>query len=214
VFREWQLWSRYRTPFKQEGGMKKKLSRRKFLEAGAMSSAAVIGGMAVNLPVLQAQIYSPKPESSSALNSEERTLLQSAMDEIIPAGDGMPAASEVGSMAYLDELTITYPEVAQGLHNSLTALETLCRRSQDASFSNVTHRRRVEVLTALEKRDASAFTSLQQSVYEAYYTRPAVWKLIGYTFQPTDGMGPPMKRVWNEAVLNNVRKKPRGYREV
>jgi hypothetical protein len=194
--------------------MKKKMSRRKFLEAGAMSSAAVIGGMAVNLPVLRAQIYPPKPESPTALNSDERALLQSAMDEIIPAGDGMPAASEVGSMAYLHELTVTYPKVAEELHHSLNALEALCRRSQGASFSNVTHGQRVEVLTALEKQDASAFTSLQQLVYEAYYTRPAVWKLIGFTFQPTDGMGPPVKKVWNEAVLNNVRKKPRGYREV
>ena len=194
--------------------MKKKMSRRKFLEAGAISSAAVIGGIAVNLPALPGRIYSPKPESLSALNSDERALLQSAMDEIIPAADGMPAAREVGSMAYLDGLTITYPVVAEELHGSLNALDALCRRSQGASFSDVTNGQRVEVLTALEKQGGYAFTSLQQLVYEAYYTRPAVWKLIGYTFQPTDGMGPPVKKVWNEALLSNVRKKPRGYREV
>jgi hypothetical protein len=209
-----QLWGTDRTLPKQEGGMKKKISRRKFLEAGAMSSAAMIGGMAVNVPALRAQIYPPKPGSLSPLNSDERALLQSAMDEIIPAGDGMPAASEVGSMDYLQELTITYPEVAEDMHHSLNALEALCRRIQDTSFSKVTHGQRVEVLTELGKQDASAFTSLQQFVYEAYYTRPTVWKLIGYTFQPTDGMGPPVRKVWNEAVLSEVRKKPRGYREV
>ena len=193
----------------------KKMSRRKFLEAGAMSSAAVIGGMAVKLPVLRAQPDSLKPETpTSALNAGERALLQNAMDEIIPAGDGMPAASEVGSMAYLDGLTVTYPRVANELHGSLSALDSLCRRSQHSSFSKLTHGKRVEVLTALEKQDPAAFRSLQQLVYEAYYTRPAVWKLIGYNFYPTDAMGPPVKKVWNDAVLAKVRKKPKGYREV
>jgi len=193
----------------------KKISRRKFLKAGAVSSAAVIGSLAVKLPALEAQPDSVQPESpASALNPHERALLRSAMDEIIPAGDGMPAACEVGSMAYLDELTVTYPKVANELHGSLSALEALCRRSQHAPFSKLMHGQRVEVLAALEKQDPSAFSSLRQLVYEAYYTRQAVWKRIGYTFYPTEGMGPPVKKVWNDAVLAKIRKKPKGYREV
>ncbi len=182
--------------------MKKKKSRRKFLEAGAVGSVVVIGGMAVKLPVLQAQPEAASRKSpASVLDAHQRSLLQSAMDELIPAGDGMPAASEVGSLAYLDELTVTYPRVAKQLQGSLRALDALCRSSRQASFTKLTREHRVEVLTALEKQNPSAFGSLQDLVYEAYYTRPAVWKQIGYTFYPTEGMGPPVMDAWNDAVL-------------
>ena len=193
----------------------KKISRRRFLEAGAFSSIAMIGGMTVKLPVPQSQNEAPKQGSApSVLEGHERDLLRSAMDEIIPAGDGMPAASEVGSMNYLEQVAVQYPQVGKELQEGLQALDVLSRTRRQVSFSTLTHEQRVEILTALEEENASAFISLQKLVYEAYYTRPAVWKLIGYDFYPTDSMGPPVKKEWNDAVLDKVRTKPKGYREV
>jgi hypothetical protein len=192
----------------------KKMSRRKFLEAGALNSIAMIGGMTVKFPVLQPHSEAPNEATTpTTLTRHERDLLRNAMDEIIPAGDGMPAASEVGSMGYLDQLTVKYPQVAKELHDSLRDLDALSRTRRNASFSALAHDQKVEILESLEKRNALAFVSLQRLVYEAYYTRPDVWKLIGYTFYPTDSMGPPVKTVWNDAVLDKVRTKPNGYRE-
>lgn len=195
--------------------MKKKISRRKFLEAGAFSSVALLGGLAVNLPVLEQRSNAPKRGSTpSALQGHELALLRSAMDEIIPAGDGMPAASQVGSIGYLEQLVVKYPQVSKELHGSLKALDDLSRSRQRETFSALTSHQKVEMLETLETQNAPAFVSLQRLVYEAYYTRPAVWKRIGYTFYRTDSMGPPVKKTWNAAVLDKVRMKPKGYREV
>ena len=55
--------------------------------------------------------------------------------------------------------------------------------------------------------------ALRDLVYEAYYTQPRVWKLIGYEFNPTNEAGPHLKP-FDESVLAQVKKMPRRYREV
>ena len=89
----------------------KKLFRRKFLEAGAVSSVAMIGGTAAQLPILEQQGEAQKQNSPhEALESRTRDVLHSAMDEIIPAGDGMPAASEVGGIGLSRPIDGPLPE--------------------------------------------------------------------------------------------------------
>jgi hypothetical protein len=71
----------------------------------------------------------------------------------------------------------------------------------------------VDALKRLERRPpAELFATLRDFTYEAYYTRPKVWKLIGYEFYPTNQSGPRMEP-FDEAVLAQVRKMPRLYRE-
>ena len=50
-------------------------------------------------------------------------------------------------------------------------------------------------------------------VYEAYYTNPEVWPAIGYEFHSTGGVGPVM-RPFDESILDEVRKRPKYYREI
>ena len=193
----------------------KKWSRRQFLEAGAIGSVAMISGTAVPLPAMQQQGGTQEQKSATgALDARERGLLHAAMDEIIPAGDGIPAASEVGGLDYLGQLAGRDAKVAKELRDSLNALDGLTQSRLKASFSSLTHEQRVELLTALEKQDERTFRVLRNYVYEAYYTQPAVWKRIGYEFYPTNGPGPRVKEVFDEAVLTEVRKKSKGYVEV
>jgi hypothetical protein len=192
--------------------MKKKWTRRKFLETGLISSVVMSGGVATGVT---RPTTTPK-ETPSALGLErrQRELLRAAMDEIIPAGDGMPAASAVGGLEYLDRLARKAPETRKELGNSLAALEEISRKQLKNDFLSLSRAERVEVLTQLEKQAPSAlFVKLRDYVYEAYYTQPKVWKLIGYEFYPTDQHGPHMKP-FDEAVLVEVRKKPKFYREV
>lgn len=107
--------------------------------------------------------------------------LGQVLDELIPAGDGMPSATEAGSLGYLERLARDHPEVATELDKSLAELDKACRRRFGAEFVNLPRARRVAALTWMEKESAREdFTKLRGYVYEAYYTRPEVWKLIGY----------------------------------
>lgn len=192
----------------------KKWSRRKFLKAGVVGSMAMSGATAAGLSSAQEVTGAQKLKSATAaLDARERDLLRAAMDEIIPAGDGMPAASEVGGVDYLDKLAGRDKEVAKELRGSLGALEGLSKKRFKAPFLSLSHESRVESLAALEKGDAGAFRALRDYVYEAYYLQPQVQMLIGYEDHPTNKAGPRMK-AFDESMLAEARKKPKFYREV
>ena len=74
-------------------------SRRKFIEASILSQIAISAG---SLSFLYS--CTPGDSSSKVLDTALQKILNAAMDEIIPAGDGMPAASETGGINYLLKL--------------------------------------------------------------------------------------------------------------
>ncbi len=195
--------------------MKKKLSRRKFLKAGLSSTLVVSGGAAAGfVPTrLRAAGQAEKPVSPG-FGRHARAVLRAAMDEIIPGSGSMPAASEVGGVEYLDKLAREAPEIKKDLEKSLAALDELSTKHFGKDFPSLSRADRVEALKKLEKQaPQEIFAGLRDYVYEAYYTRPQVWKLIGYEFHPTNQAGPNMKP-FDESVLAEVRKKPKLYREV
>lgn len=194
--------------------MAKRWTRRKFLETGLAGSIVVGGRRATGSATLTDHTVLAGDAFSLAFTPREREILRVAMDEIIPATDGMPSASEVGGVEYLDQLAARNQDIGNQLRASVAALERLSGVRINKSFLSLSRAERVEVLKALEQRDgAGAFATLRDSVYECYYTQPKVWTLLGYKFNPTNESGPPMKP-FDERILAQVRKKPKYYREV
>lgn len=140
--------------------------------------------------------------------SRQRSNLIAAMDEIIPAGDGMPSASEAGGAAYLERVAAEDGILGNEIQNALAAL-----RSHGAQpFYQLDGEARVAALEKFEAEDPIRFAHFRDYVYESYYTSPLVWKLIGYTFYPTDHPGPHMQP-FDDTLLADVRKRPKLYRE-
>jgi len=135
------------------------------------------------------------------------------MDELIPAGDGMPAASEVGGVDYLEHLVAENQQVTKELKRSLEDLEEISKDHFKVSFLLLSRELRVETLIAFEQSIPDSFWKLRDYVYEAYYLQPRVRQLIGYESHPTNGPGP-MIQPFDESILAEVRRKPRHYREV
>lgn len=185
--------------------MKKRLTRRRFLETSLAGSLLLAGTKPAGATA--------RDSRSHSLTPAEVKVLQAAMDEIIPAGDGMPAASEVGGVEYLEGVAGQDREFREGLKRSLAHLERISRARFKKGFTRLSPDERVEALRDLEQSSIHDFGELRGDIYEAYYTQPRVWKLIGYEFYPTDEGGPQMKP-FDESVLANVRKRPKHYREV
>jgi hypothetical protein len=162
-----------------------KWTRRKFV--GTSAGAALV-----------TQIKPAAAAASAALDPATEKRLRSVMDEIIPREGNMPSASEAGGVAYFAGLKQHEPAVAAEV---LAALNKVGNSS-----------RLVDALKQFEKEDPKQFKVLRDFVYEAYYTQPQIWKLIDYTFYPTDHKGPHMKP-FDEAVIAKVRTKPKFYRE-
>jgi hypothetical protein len=184
------------------------------MKAGIVASIALKGGTAAELSSALAERKAQNLGSATvALESRERDLLRVAMDEIIPAGDGMPASSEVGGVDYLEQLVKNDGKTERELRKSLSELERLCSQQYKEAFPSLPHESRVKVLNSLEKSNPSAFKALRDHIYEAYYVQPRVQILVGYDGHPTNQAGPHLKP-FDEAILAEVRKKPKFYREV
>jgi hypothetical protein len=186
-------------------------SRRKFIEAGVLGSIAMGGTAAAGI----SSVPNKKTEQNHAAavpESNKRNLLTAVMDEIIPAADGMPAASEVGGLNYIEKLVVRDAKNGDEIRKSLNAIEIISQKRFQVDFVSLTSEKRKAVLTALETQDAANFAGLRDAVYEAYYEQPQVWKLIDYTCYETNGGGPAMEP-FHEEILSEVRKKPKGYRE-
>jgi hypothetical protein len=184
-----------------------KFTRRRFLET-ALAGPAVVGA-AAEATKGQAR----KPPVSAALDSPQRESLRAAMDEIIPASDGMPAASAVGGIEYLERVSRQDASIKADLEQALDALARWSESRFHEAFASISPAQRIETLTTLETQSPMVFAKLRDLVYESYYTQPGVWKLIGYELHPTNGSGPHMKP-FDESVLAKVRKMPKLYREV
>ncbi len=198
--------------------MKRNWTRRKFLEASLTGSIIAGGGVVIGVVPPEAGAegpHAPETDAPSALglDGHRRELLRATMDEIIPAGDGMPAASAVGSMDYLDRLMSQSPEVKKDLEKSLGAVEELSRKQFGQGFVSLSRADRVEALKKLETQPPQEFfVNLRDYVYEAYYTHPEVGRRIGYEFHPTNQAGPRMEP-FDESVLARVKRMPKLYRE-
>ena len=191
--------------------MRKKWTRRTFLGA-SVASAIVRGGGGTKVLAAGPGGNPAQETSSPVFDSRQRELLRAAIDEVIPAGEGMPSASEAGGVEYLERVARSEAEIREPLRNSLARLDALARRRFNQPFTQLARADRVAALQALEMEAPTLFAPLRDCVYESYYTQPAVWKLIGYEFYPTNRAGPRMK-LFDEAALAQVRKRPKFYRE-
>jgi hypothetical protein len=190
--------------------VKKMLSRRSFLRAGLAGSLAIGSGAMVGSSVVAA---APDTTSSDRHDSDKHTLLRAVIDEIIPAGKGMPAASEAGVSRYLEGVADQDPDFRKALDQSLRTLEELSQSRLHKKFLWLATPERVLILQYMEKLRPESFSFLRDYTYEGYYTQPKIWSLMGYQFKPTNGAAPHMKP-FDESVLDRVRNKPKYYREV
>jgi hypothetical protein len=188
-----------------------KYTRRELLETGLAGSLAI--GVCGGLVRISAQSKNGASAIVAASETEESALLRKVMDEIIPAVDSMPAASEVGGIDYLNRLMSGDRAIAEKLRIGLAAVEKVSRVHFSAPFVSLKSEQRIEVLTALAASDRARFGSLRDYVYEAYYTNERVWKLVGYANYPSTDAGPHMI-AFDEQMLANVKKRPKLYREI
>ncbi len=173
-----------------------KPTRRVFLGASAAT------------PALIAAIQ-PLPQ---ALGLDVQNTLKTIMDLIVPAADGMPSASEAGGLSYLENLMQHNKDAAADITKGLDVANAFSERSFESPFSRLEKNNQIGVLREMEDTALGVFDALRSYVYESYYTRPAIWKLIGYELYPTDHAGPHLKP-FDDSLLANVRKMPKLYRE-
>lgn len=144
---------------------------------------------------------------ASHLTDSQLATLTTAMDQIIPAVDGLPSASQAGGLQYLRSLGWQYPEIRDSMEHILTTLEEISASEFHRTFPEVGSDQRFHVLRTVEKTESSTFSTLLGYVYEAYYANPRVLGLI--SCPPSSS---PAEQ--DDTLLAPVRKLSHLYREV
>jgi hypothetical protein len=100
-----------------------------------------------------------------ALSDAQRAQLGAIADELIPAGGGMPSASEAGvSGQYLDDVLTSLPDLRDALDTTLAAVDGL---------------EPAEAIAVL-RQDPAGWGVLTAVVPAAYFMNPAIREAIGY----------------------------------
>jgi gluconate 2-dehydrogenase subunit 3-like protein len=157
--------------------MSKRLGRRAFV--GGAVKLALAAGLAPQVAPAAGRAGGPR------LALADRRRLRAAVDTIIPAEGRMPSASAVGGVAYLEGMAARDAAFGTLLVSGLRALDARSREVRRRGFAESTATQQAEYIAHLEKSDAPAgfVAALRDAVYEAYYSNPEVWKLIGYRFR-------------------------------
>jgi len=132
-----------------------------------------------------------------SINHDERAVLAGLADVLIPAGSGLPSASEAGvADGWLDAVLTARPDLAGGLRE-------LLHRARD--------RTPADFVAELRAHDPSAFGILAEIVPNAYFMNPAVREAIGYS-----GQGPrpldPRADYMEDGLLESVLRRGPIYR--
>ena len=193
---------------------KKKWTRRSFIESTFVTSVTSRAGLATVSSVVPTAGRSQEelPELPG-FDRAQRLDFISMIDEIIPAADGMPAASEVDIDRYVATLFTQDQGLIEAFESGLDFLREKAMEQYEQSFSKLDSDQRIEKLEQLEVTDPVSFRRVREAVYEGYYTRPQIWHLVGYQPHPTNSEGPVMEP-FDESSLERVRRSPKLYRDV
>ena len=107
-------------------------------------------------------------EAASVLAAEERALLATIADHLIPAAHGMPSAADILTDDRLRFVFSARPDLVEPVRTALGA-----GLSGDAA----------ERVAALQDRDPAALGALQLAIVAGYYTDKTVRDRIGYPGQ-------------------------------
>lgn len=149
-------------------------------------------------------VLAPVADVASEQTAATRATLRAAVDRIIPARGKMPAASAVGAVEYLEALAARDRDIQQRLSKAIAAL--------GPAFDDRPENEQISALEKLEKADAPSFAALRDVVYEAYYTNPKIWALIGYPFRRGSRKTAALED-FDTTLLARVQRLPRLYRE-
>ena len=122
------------------------------------------------------------------LSSDQRTLLISVLDHLIPAHGALPAAGQSEAVNHLDGVVSESTRLIRLFTGGLRGIE---RRSAalGTGFQDMSGSQRVEILRDMETAAPDFFEALLMHTYNGYYTDPIVVEALGLEPRPPQPVG-------------------------
>lgn len=160
------------------------LTRRQFVAAGAIGTAALVVGCGPrNLGGLE------------SLNDAESRTLTAICDQIIPADD-YPSASQADVLVYIDrQLTRHYRRHRDTYRDGLAQTDAMSRRNFACDPASLSASQQTELVTDVSKQNPRFFNLVRNHTFEGYYGAPrhggnrdaVSWRMLGMDEPPIRG---------------------------
>ena len=152
-------------------------------------------------------------DSRAFLSEAQAALLADVLDSIVPGGDGLPGAGELGVASHLDSAVSGSTRLRRVFSEGLAAIEIASSRMFSRAFSGLSEDQRVEVLKRVESQHMHFFHELVRQTYAGYYTRPDIVGLLGLEARPPQPLGYVLEP-FDPSMVENVKRRGKIYREV
>jgi hypothetical protein len=122
------------------------------------------------------------------LTDEQRALLRTVLNRVIPAEGTWPAAGELG-IGEAVEAAIASAAARRRWLDGLAAIEITAWRRTDGNFQAQPPEQQDQVLGAVEQAQPEFFDALIYQTYRSYYTHPQVAPRLGLPARPPQPRG-------------------------
>ncbi len=160
------------------------LTRRQFVAAGALGSAALAIGC-----------RNRNNGNWEYLSDDQARTLAAICDQIIPADD-FPSASQAGVLTYIDrQLMRHYKRHRDAYRHGLDEAESLSRDRFRQGLDRISSEQQFEIVNALSEKDRIFFDLVRNHTLEGYYGSPrhggnrdaVSWRMLGLAEPPVRG---------------------------
>ena len=164
--------------------MQSSITRRQFVAASAISSAALAVGCKTS-----------QQGNWDFLTDAQARTLTAICDQLIPADD-YPSASQAGALVYIDrQLARHYRRHRNVYRDGLAQAGEISRKLFGKDLPDLTAPQQLDLVTAVEKENPAFFTLVRTHTFEGYYGTPrhggnrdaASWKMLGMAEPPLRG---------------------------
>jgi len=142
------------------------------------------------------------------LAEDQRTLLTTILDRLVPARAGLAGAGGLGGAAVLDRTFAASPALRRLFFEGLTAIDMASvgdgNPLPNGGFVELSPEDQQRVLRSVEIALPSFFAALVDHAYRGYYTRPEVHRVLGYANRPPQPDGQQLPP-FNVALLDRQR---------
>lgn len=156
--------------------------------------------------------YDHAHERSMFLPPRQRELLDAVVDRIIPPGDGVPGAGDVGAAEHVEGICGVTPQSRALLTNGLKAIEATSGRTHAREFVALSEGEKTEVLRQVESQHEEFFAVLVHETYSGYYSSPEGLQVKGLPLNAPQPEGYEIEP-FDESLLDGVRKRGKAYRD-
>jgi gluconate 2-dehydrogenase gamma chain len=160
------------------------LTRRQFVAAGALGSAATVIGC-----------NGSRQREWEFFTGQQARTLSAICDQIIPADD-FPSASEAGVLTFIDRQLVRYFRNFRSIYrDGLRRAEELSRNRFGRELGALAPTEQLEIVEKIEQQDRAFFELVRNHTLDGYYgpprhggNRDAVsWRMLGLAEPPVLG---------------------------